>query len=54
MPWKKCGADIENLRKNLNEYFNEYIKTTENTGIQESLQFSASDINSRGTVYSFW
>ena len=36
---EKCGADIENLRKNLNEYFNEYIKTTENTGIQESYSF---------------
>ena len=36
---EKCGADIENLRKNLNEYFNEYIKTTDSAGIQESYSF---------------
>ena len=37
---EKCGADIENLRKNLNEYFNEYIKTTDTQVFKKATVFS--------------
>ena len=38
---EKCGADIENKDYRKHRY-------------SRKLQFSASDINSRGTVYGFW
>lgn len=36
---ERCNANVENLRNNLNEYFNEYIKKAESSGIQESYSF---------------
>ena len=36
---EKCEANVENLRNNLNNYFEEYIKKTDTKEIQESYSF---------------